>query len=238
MQYYIEKYDCVASTNDLVKERAKGGAPAGLVIVADRQTAGRGRMGRSFYSDGGGLYMSILLRPEGNAENALSITTRAAVAVAKAIERHTGRTAQIKWVNDVYQNERKICGILAEGQMNASGKPDYVILGIGINLVAPSGGFPDALRDIAGAAFAKDEIFDRNAILRDVLENLDEKEAYGEYVQRDMLTGKTVTVLSCGEPLYTAEVLGINRDFSLRIRKADGRETSLQSGEVSVKIQK
>ena len=235
MQYCIEKYDCVTSTNDLVKERAKNGAPEGLVIVAARQTAGRGRMGRSFHSEGGGLYASILLRPEGAAADALAITTRAAVAVAKAVEKHTGRAAQIKWVNDIYQSGKKVCGILAEGQANAKGGMDYIVLGIGINLRAPSGGFPDELRHIAGALF-EDDGFDKDAILQDILENLTPDDVYEEYVKRDMLCGRTVTVFCGGEPLYTAEVLGIDRDFSLRIRLADGSLTTLKTGEVSVKL--
>lgn len=234
MQYCIEKHTCVTSTNDLVKERAKNGAPAGLVIVAERQTKGRGRMGRTFHSEGGGLYMSILLRPTEAAEDALALTTRAAVAVAKAIEKHTGRAAAIKWVNDVYQNGRKVCGILAEGQANAHGEMDFVVLGIGINLLAPKGGFPEALRNIAGALFTEGEPFDKDVILSDILKNLAETDVYAEYVKRDMLSGKTVTVLRGGEPLYTAEVLGVDRDFSLRIRTADG-EARLGSGEVSVK---
>ena len=237
MQYYIEKYDCVASTNDLVKERAKSGAPAGLVAIADRQTAGRGRMGRSFYSDGGGLYMSILLRPEGDAEDALSITTRAAVAVAKAIETHTGRATAIKWVNDIYQNERKVCGILAEGQAKPDGGMEYAVLGIGVNLCEPHGGFPEELSKIAGAIFERGEAFDRDALAETILQNLfsDDADRYDAYAKRDMLRGKTVTVFRGGKPLYAAEVLGIDRDFSLRVRLADGSVAKLQSGEVSVK---
>ncbi len=237
MQYYIEKYDSVTSTNDLAKERAKSGAPAGLVLVADRQTAGRGRMGRSFYSEDGGLYMSILLRPEGDAADALSITTRAAVAVAKAIETHTGCAAAIKWVNDIYQNERKVCGILTEGQIKPDGDMEYAICGIGVNLREPSGGFPEELREVAGAIFGKDEPFDRDALVETILQNFfsGDADCYDEYVKRDMLRGKTVTVLRGGEPLCTAEVLGIDRDFSLRIRLVDGSVTALRTGEVSVK---
>ena len=238
MQYFIEKYDCVGSTNDLVKQKAKAGAPAGTVVLASAQTAGRGRMGRQFASPAGsGLYMSVLLRPEGKAEDALTITTRAAVTAAKTGEKHTGRPAAIKWVNDVYQNGKKVCGILTEGQTAPDGSLAYAVLGIGVNLRAPEGGFPEALRDIAGALFAEDEAFDRDAIAVDILDAFFDgcEDCYDEYVKRSMLDGKTVTVLRGGEPICTAEVVGIDRDFALCIRLADGSETKLQTGEVSVK---
>lgn len=239
MQYFIEKYDCVGSTNDLVKEKAKAGAPAGTVVLANAQTAGRGRMGRHFASPAGsGLYMSVLLRPEGTAADALTITTRAAVAVAKAVEKHTGCPAAIKWVNDIYQNGKKVCGILTEGQTAPDGSLAYAVLGIGINLCAPKGGFPGELREIAGAIFAEDAPFDRDAIVRDILQAFFEgsDDHYTAYTRRSMLTGKTVTVLRDGIPLYTAKVLGIHPDFSLRLRLADGSETALATGEVSVKM--
>lgn len=240
MQYFIETYDCVTSTNDIVKEKAKAGAPAGTVVLASTQTAGRGRMGRRFASPmGSGLYMSVLLRPSGSAADALTITTRAAVAVAKVIEKHTHRPAAIKWVNDVYQNGKKVCGILTEGQIGEGGGMEYAVLGIGINLRAPDGGFPAELRDIAGAIFGADEAFDRDAIVYAILDEFFDgcADCYGEYTKRSMLTGKTVTVFRGGEPLYSAEVLGIDRDFSLRLCLQDGSKIALQSGEVSVKAQ-
>lgn len=233
MQFLIEKLDTVTSTNDVLKEKAAAGAPAGTVVVAKRQTAGRGRMGRSFLSPEGGIYMSILLRPAGAAVDALRFTAHAAVAVALAVEKHTGRAAQIKWVNDIYQNGKKVCGILAEGKANAHGL-DYVVLGIGVNLQAPKGGFPEDLRDIAGALFT-DETFEKDAILRDILENLSAKDAYAEYTKRDMLFGKTVTVLRGGEVVCTAVANGITEDFGLRIVTESGEQV-LHTGEVSIRI--
>ena len=131
MNFQIERYGTVASTNDILREKARAGAPAGIVAVAERQTAGRGRMGRSFLSEEGGLYMSLLLRPSGSAADAMRITAQAAIAVALAIEKHTGEAAAIKWVNDIYQGGKKVCGILAEGQIGVDGM-DFIILGIGI----------------------------------------------------------------------------------------------------------
>lgn len=234
MNFVIEKYDTVSSTNDLLKEKARAGAPAGTVIVAARQTAGRGRMGRSFLSEEGGLYMSVLLRPEGAAADALTLTARAAVAVALTVEKYTGKATQIKWVNDIYQNGKKVCGILAEGQANAGGL-DFVVLGIGINLRAPKGGFPKELSEIAGALFTEED-FDRDAILSDVLENLSAENPYAEYAKRDMLFGKTVTVYRGGERVAVAKASGIAEDYGLRLVTAKGEEV-LRTGEVTVRLQ-
>ena len=105
--FKIQHFDTVTSTNDIIKDLAINGAPEGTVVIADAQTAGRGRMGRRFMSPSGtGLYMSVLLRPKLGATAALLITTAAAVAVATAIEKHTKKDTYIKWVNDIYLNEK------------------------------------------------------------------------------------------------------------------------------------
>lgn len=232
MNFMIEQYDTVTSTNDLLKEKARAGAPAGTVIVAARQTAGRGRMGRSFLSEEGGLYMSVLLRPEGAAADALQITAHAAIAVSLAVEKHTGKPCAIKWVNDIYQRGKKVCGILAEGQASAHGM-DFVVLGIGINLSEPCGGFPAELRGIAGALAAP---VDKDALLRDILANLAAEPAYAEYAKRDMLFGKPITVYRGGAAVCNAVANGITADFGLRI-VTEGGEEVLRTGEVTVRIQ-
>ncbi len=237
MQYFMHRYACVSSTNTLLRRMADDGAPEGTVVLADAQTAGRGRMGRQFYSPDGGLYMSVLLRPAGSAARALGITTRAAVAVAKVIERHTGRAAAIKWVNDVYQNGKKVCGILTEGKCAPDGSLVYAVLGIGVNLCLPSGGFDESIRDSAGAIFAPGEDFDREAFAHDILHAFFGcgEDCYEEYARRSMLTGKTVTAFQGGVPLCSGTVLGIDRDFALRLRLPNGSEATLHSGEVSVR---
>ena len=133
----LELVPCTASTNALVRERAAAGAPEGLVILANQQTRGRGRLGREFYSPPDtGLYMSLLLRPqEMEAAQAVQITTMAAVAACQAVETLTGKTAQIKWVNDILLGGQKVCGILTEGSFNLeTGKPEEVVVGIGFNV--------------------------------------------------------------------------------------------------------
>lgn len=232
MNFVIERYDTVTSTNDLLKEKACAGAPAGTVVVAERQTAGRGRMGRSFLSEEGGLYMSVLLRPKGAAADALQITAHVAVAVSLAVEKHTEKSCAIKWVNDIYQDGKKVCGILAEGRASAGGM-DFVVLGIGVNLKEPDGGFPEGLRDIAGALATE---VDKEAFLCDILANLATEPVYAEYAKRDMLFGKTVTVYRGGEAVCHAVANGITADFGLRIVTERGEEV-LRTGEVTVRIQ-
>ena len=122
--------------------------------IAGGQTRGRGRRGRSFFSpDGTGLYMSMLLRPSGlGSDQAVKYTTVAAVAVAEAIEAVSGKSASIKWVNDIYVDGRKACGILTEASFNPEDATlDYAVVGIGINVYEPQGGFPEEIRDRAGA---------------------------------------------------------------------------------------
>ena len=129
----IEYLPVAGSTNTLAKERAAAGEPEGLVIAAGEQTAGRGRMGRSFYSPAGtGLYMSLLLRPKCTAAECALLTGAAAVAAAESVEALTGRRTAIKWVNDVLLEGRKICGILTETALDpGSGRPDWAVVGIG-----------------------------------------------------------------------------------------------------------
>ena len=131
------------STNRVAKELARQGATHGTAVLAERQTAGRGRMERSFFSPEGGMYLSAILRPEIPPEDLLLMTPMAAAAVWKAVERLTGICLGIKWVNDLYLEGKKVCGILCERT------GDAVIVGVGLNLKTPEGGFPPELN--AGA---------------------------------------------------------------------------------------
>lgn len=148
--YRFEFYETLGSTNDEIKKRADNDEDEGLVVISNAQTAGRGRMGRKFLSpEGSGLYFSLLLRPGFGAETAALITPAAAVAVCRGIEslRETvgfGRPV-IKWVNDVYTEEGKVCGILTEAAADYSSGLKYAVLGIGINISPPPGGFPEEI---------------------------------------------------------------------------------------------
>lgn len=231
------------STNTCVRRLAEDGAPEGTVVVAAAQTAGRGRSGKSFLSPAGtGLYMSVLLRPQLAMGDALLITTAAAVAVAHAVERVAAVTAQIKWVNDVYVDGKKVCGILTEGALDLeNGGLRYAILGIGINICPPAGGFPPELAPIAGALTETGGEALRAPLAAAVLDeffalypHLTEKPFYDDYVSRSLLTGRQIEVLRGGTRL-PATALGIDRDLHLRVRYADGSEENLAAGEVSTR---
>ena len=146
----IEVVDRLPGTNAALRSRADAGAREGLVLIAQAQSAGRGRGGHSFYSPPGGLYMSILLRPEIGARQAVGLTAMAAVAAARAAQRLCGVPITIKWVNDLWKNGKKVCGILTEAALDLeSGMLDYAVLGLGFNVAAPADGWPEDLRDVA-----------------------------------------------------------------------------------------
>ena len=146
--FTLEMYDVLTSTNTVMKERADS-LPEWTVIISSSQTAGRGRIGRSFYSPSdSGIYLSVLLRPALPASEATRITTAAAVAACRAIESCTAATPSIKWVNDVFVNGKKVCGILTEGSLNMeTGGLDWAVMGIGLDVYEPDGGFPEEIRE-------------------------------------------------------------------------------------------
>lgn len=230
----------VGSTNACAKEYAEKGAEEGTVIEAKRQTDGRGRLGRSFFSGGGGAYFTVILRPRLSAEASLLITAAAAVAVAEAIEKISGKEAKIKWVNDIYIDEKKVCGILAEGKLSAEGRLDYAVLGIGVNLSEPEGGFPRELEGIAGAIFEKGKEIQAEAVIEaiydrffEIYENIEERAFMQEYRRRSFLKGKTVSFKK-EKTEHTALVVGID-DSARLILDEDGKQFTLEAGEVSVK---
>lgn len=244
----ISVFSSVTSTNTILKEMAEQGAKEGTVIIAEEQTAGRGRTGKQFYSPKGtGIYISILLRPDIPAEESLFLTTSAAVATARAIEDVSDKRALIKWVNDIYLEDKKTCGILTEGAFNVeTGKLDYAIVGIGINVCIPDGGFPDNIKDIATAIFDKqtDSINKRSILIANLLDYFMEyykdfksKSYVKEYIDRSMIIGKTITVIE-GSKTSVAKAIDIDKNCRLKVQFEDGTTKWLSSGEVSTKIHK
>lgn len=241
----IRVVDEVDSTNSVLKRMAAEGAPQGSVLIAERQSAGRGRMGRSFYSPPGtGLYMSLLLRPCMEAQRATLVTTSAAVAVAEAIERLAGEAAQIKWVNDVLFHGRKVCGILTEAGMDfESGMIDHVVLGIGVNTAAPAEGFPEELQAVAGAAFGAAPVPElRCRLAAEILERflgyyacLGSVACYQAYKSRSVVLGKDVQLISPGREAVPARVLDIDTDFALVVETGDGQARRVNAGEISLR---
>lgn len=238
----MEVREEVTSTNNVLREQALAGAPEGTVLLAQRQSAGRGRRDHSFFSPpDSGLYMSFLLRPGFSAQAALLLTTCAAVATALAIEEVTGVETQIKWVNDVFCRGKKVCGILTEGDVDLeTGGMRYAIVGIGVNLYPPEGGFPPELTQ-AGSVFSERPTGALRCRLAGSLLNhfftlypqVQERRFFEAYRSRCLVLGQEVEVLEGGRT-RPATVLDLNPDFTLRVREADGRETDLSSGEVRV----
>lgn len=234
----------VSSTNTLLRQQAEAGAPEGTVLAAVAQTAGRGRRDHTFFAPADtGLYLSFLLRPALAAQEALLLTTCAAAATALAIEECAGVPAQIKWVNDVFCRDRKVCGILTEAALDLeTGGLQYAIVGIGVNLVPPAGGFPPDLPQ-AGAVF---ETRPRDREVRSQLAgsilnhffafypDLTKRPFFEAYRQRSLVLGQPITILERGKT-RPAVALDLEPDFSLRVREADGREGVLTSGEVSIR---
>lgn len=240
----LRLYDTVSSTNTLLREAAEQGAPEGTVILSRAQTAGKGRQGRQFYSPSGtGLYLSVLLRPALRPDALSELTPMAAVAAAEAAEACAGEPVQIKWVNDLLLHGKKVCGILAETQF--SGEDYYVVLGIGINLLAPSEGYPPELRGTAGAvcppgtdpdsAFVQCAAVLLRALLREY-DGLAEKAYLAGYRQRLCVLGKEITVCENGIE-RAATALDIDDRVRLLVRWHDDGSTAWRAtGEIRIRL--
>ena len=242
----IEVVDRLPGTNAALRSRADAGAREGLVLIAQAQSAGRGRGGHSFYSPPGGLYMSILLRPEIGARQAVGLTAMAAVAAARAAERLCGVPITIKWVNDLWKNGKKVCGILTEAALDLeSGMLDYAVLGLGFNVAAPADGWPEDLRDVAGALYDGSPAPGARAALAAAFLNAfwplyraGPRSGYlDEYRRRQALTGQRVLVTPRRGTPRAAQVQGIDDECKLVVRfDGESRPAALNSGEVSVRL--
>ena len=241
----LEVRKSVTSTNTILKELASEGEAEGRVLIAEEQTGGRGRLGRNFYSPARtGLYMSILLRPKVTVEDSLYITTSAAVSVAKAIEKVTGCEAKIKWVNDIFCDGKKVCGILTEAGVDFEGGGlEYCIVGIGINVARPQGDFPDEIKEIAGGIFEPNRYSSnlRSKLAAEILNyfwgyysEFSKKAFIDEYRRRSFLIGKEVNIIS-GDQLQNAKALDIDENARLVVQLPDGEIKTLSSGEVSIR---
>lgn len=235
----------VDSTNTLAKKLAADGAENGTVILADEQTGGRGRRGRSFFSPAGtGIYMSLILRPNAELAELPILTIAAAAAVCEAVERLYDCPTQIKWVNDIFVGGRKICGILTEAAGDfESGRAESVIVGVGVNVGVPAGGFPPALRETAGCLPpGGDEIpLSRNALaaeiagrLLDYAGELKHRPFLKPYRQRSMVLGKAIRYRQ-GETWREGIAQRINEDGHL-IVKTPGGHILLRAGEIQMEV--
>lgn len=235
----IDVFKTIDSTNNFAKSLAQLGAEHGTTVISEVQTQGKGRMGRSFYSPlGMGIYMSVILRPKLSVEHSLLITSCAAVAVAEAIERVSGVECKIKWVNDIYAGDKKLCGILTEASVNVEqGGLEYAIVGMGINVQNVT--FPKNVADIATSIkLETGENISRSLLAAEVLncleeklENITEKSFIEEYRRRSNLMGKRITVTQ-GDNVYDASCTGIDEYGRLLIKLDNGEDKALSSGTI------
>lgn len=241
----VELYDSLDSTNTLLQQKAASGETEGLIVAAETQTHGRGRQRRAYFCPPGcGLYFSILLRPCIALGDVSFLTVAAAAAAAQAIETLSGRECAIKWVNDIWMDNRKVCGILTEAAMTAQqDRLDYAIVGIGVNVYSPPSGFPDELSSIASAVFTLDQTTEnlRNRLMAEIIgnffvyyRNLEKRTFFSAYKQRSFVIGRQITVIRAGEQ-YPALALDIDEDCRLLVRYPDGSTEKLNSGEISIK---
>lgn len=240
-------YDTLDSTNLELKRRIRNGSVddgCNMLIIADEQSAGRGRLGRTFESPGNtGIYMSLLIKPCNIEEDTMLITTAAAVAVTRGIAAATGIETGIKWVNDIYLDGKKICGILAESLTDAEGRFN-IILGIGINVTTPENSFDDEVKKIAGSLYKspREQSVSRNEIIAVIInsfmsiyEKISEREYMNEYRKRSIVIGKPVKY-SRENVWHNAYVTDIDNDGGLVVEE-DNNLITLRTGEITLRLQ-
>lgn len=237
----IEVYPEIDSTNSEAKRRARAGDRTPTLILAEQQSGGRGRLGRSFFSPvGAGIYMTYLWHPDTAAIDAVSVTTAAAVAVMRALSALSSveeASLGIKWVNDIYLSGKKVCGILTEAVTDpSSGRVTSALVGIGIN-VRPTA-FPPELADIATCLGGE---IDRNALVSDVLREflriLRDPVPYAHmayYREHSLVIGKRVNTI-CADVSVPGTVLDIDSTGGLVVERTDGSIETVHSGEVSLR---
>ena len=239
------RFDEIDSTNTYAKQLAVEGAPDGTVVIADFQTAGRGRMGRSFQSPKGkGLYFSVLLRPEVPAERLTSVTALAGVAVCDAVEAVCGGRPGLKWPNDPVMGSRKICGILTEAVTDPEGKT-ALILGIGINVLQTEEDFSPEIRSIATSLFVETGCpVSREDLTERLLERLEQ--AYRVLKSGDLSDWVRTYRTDCihfGRQVWLigpnsrekATALDVDESFGLVVADEDGTVRTVRTGEISVR---
>ena len=241
----IEIVDTIDSTNDELRRRALNDQKEITLLIAEHQTKGKGSKGRSFFSpDGTGCYMSFLLRPAYPAAECTLLTTMASAVTAQAIEKITGKKAQIKWVNDIYIDRRKVAGILTQAGFAKDGKTiSYAIVGIGINICEPEGGFPNEIENIAAAVSSRDTKI-KNRLIGEIAsglvyyyKSLSDREYMSEYRKRLFFLGEEIIVTSA-DGTYKATAKDIDDMCHLIVETEKGKIKTLFGGEISIKTAK
>ena len=233
------------STNDRLKAMARQGVPHGTVLLADRQTGGHGRMGRTFLSpEGMGVYLSILLRPSCAPADLMHLTCATGVAMCEAVEQAARFRPSIKWTNDLVYGKRKLGGILTELGLNPKGGVDYAIIGIGINCCQAETDFAPEIRDIAGSlSMAAGREIDRSQVAAAMMDalcrmsgNLLSGKAWllDQYRKDCITVGQDISLLR-GEEVRHGHAVDVDDNGALVVAFPDGSMEAVNSGEVSVR---
>ena len=244
METNIIYFESLDSTNTKVRELAHQGAKEGTVVVAEKQTAGKGRRGRSWESPAGtNIYMSVLLRPQIEVNKAPMLTLVMAYSIEKVLKEKGCESVQIKWPNDLVLSGKKICGILTETELDGM-NIGHVVVGVGVNVNEKE--FPEELADKATSLYLEgNKVEDRKVLIKDILERFSEDYEHfleeeslafmkDEYNQMLVNCKREVRVLDPGNE-YTAVAHGINEVGELLVEKADGSMEAVYAGEVSVR---
>lgn len=239
----LEVLSSTDSTNAMLRKQADAGAPEGTVLLANCQTKGRGRLGRSFFSPADtGVYLSLLLRPQDcPPQQAVRLTTMAAVAACDAIEAVCGAQAGIKWVNDIFLDGKKVCGILTEASVSLeNGSLEYAVLGAGFNVYPPAEGFPEELETVAGTLFPTPRNDGKNLLAAAFLNRFlplyhagDQSDYVRRYREKSIVLGRKILLETSGGR-EEATVLDIDSQCRLVVQYPDGRIKSLSSGEIRI----
>lgn len=233
-------YDEINSTNSTAKKLLLDGVEPPFLVVADSQTAGRGRFGRKFYSPTKtGVYMSLVISPEIKLGSPVTVTAAAAVAVSRAIATLLQKETQIKWVNDVFLDGKKVCGILSEATFDVETSTiKSIVIGIGINLTTSD--FPEEISAIAGSVGSTE--VSRARVIATITENLlqltnqtDNIDFLDEYRKKSCVVGKDIYFF-CGETRTEAHALGIDEAGGLIVKLLDGTIDVLRSGEITIRV--
>lgn len=235
----------VDSTNTYAKKLAQQGAPEGTVVIADHQTGGRGRMGRSFSSPPSmGLYFSLITRPHCTPDQLMHLTCSVGVAASISVEQVSGLKSGIKWTNDLVLGKKKLGGILTELSIDPATKlVDYAVIGIGINCRQGEADFPEEIRTIATSLAMAGANVSRGALAAALIEELyrinqeifSEKERIMDLFRSRCVTiGQDISVLR-GDHVFHGKALSVDNDGALLVRSTDGRLVSVASGEVSIR---
>ncbi len=237
-------YPATDSTNTQAKLLARQGAAHGTVLIAGHQTGGRGRMGRTFQSpEGKGVYLSVILRPDCKPEELMHLTCAAGVAMVKAVEKASGIRPQIKWINVLVVNTKKLGGILTELSVD-KGSVEYAVIGIGINCLQETDDFHPEIADLATSLSIAAKHTIAPEVLAAAMVNAlwemskvlfsEKTQIMAEYKENCITLGKEIQVLR-GESILPGKAVDLDEDGGLIVEYPDGSLESVASGEVSVR---